>query len=113
MREDNIILGELSLERDPVVMNEQCLEAGIGTLNYMAPEIIKDYINYSRKIYNHLYYYSYSDCILIPNIIIPEIILYTLLYMYCILYYIRYMYVSYQSHQITFVALHRCLRSRS
>ena len=31
-------------------MNEQSLEAGIGTLNYMAPEIIKNYINYSKKI---------------------------------------------------------------
>ena len=50
MREDNIILGELGLERDPVVMNEQCVDAGIGTLNYMAPEIIKNYIGYSRKI---------------------------------------------------------------
>ena len=38
------------------------------------------------------------------------------MYTQCVLYsiyYIRYMYVSYQSHQITFVALHRCLRSRS
>ena len=50
MRDDNIILGELGLERDPVVMTEQCVEAGVSTLNYMAPEIIKNYINYSRKI---------------------------------------------------------------
>jgi serine/threonine protein kinase len=48
--DDNLILGELGLERDPIIMNEKCLEAGIGTLNYMAPEIIKNYINYTKKI---------------------------------------------------------------
>ena len=48
--DDNLILGELGLERDPILMNEQCLEAGIGTLNYMAPEIIKNYFNYTKKI---------------------------------------------------------------
>ena len=48
--DDNLILGELGLERDPIIMNEKCLEAGIGSLNYMAPEIIKNYINYTKKI---------------------------------------------------------------
>lgn len=50
MRNNSIVLGELNLERDSVVMSEQSLLIGVGTLNYMAPEIIKNYISYTNKI---------------------------------------------------------------
>ena len=70
-------------------------------------------INYSSNILPFHYYYEYSYCILIP-IIIRQIIQYTLLtYVLYSIFYIRYIYVSYQYHQITFVALHRSLHSRS
>ena len=50
LRGNNLVLGELGLERGPVVMTEQMNECGVGTLNYIAPEIIKNFINYSNKI---------------------------------------------------------------
>jgi serine/threonine protein kinase len=31
-------------------MTEHYFDAGIGTLNYMAPEIIKNFINYNNTI---------------------------------------------------------------
>jgi len=36
--------------RDPVVMTDESVELGVGTLNYMAPEIVKNYVSYSKKI---------------------------------------------------------------
>ena len=51
------------------------------SIDYLFIESCKLFI----QIYYNLYYYSFSDCILLPNII-RDIIHYTLLYMYCILY---------------------------
>jgi hypothetical protein len=31
-------------------MSEVSIEEGIGVINYMAPEIVKSYVNYSKKI---------------------------------------------------------------
>ncbi len=48
--DENIILGEVGFIRDPVVMTDESVELGVGTLNYMAPEIVKNYVSYSKKI---------------------------------------------------------------
>ena len=38
------------MERDSVIMTEHYFDAGVGTLNFMAPEIIKNFINYNNTI---------------------------------------------------------------
>ena len=46
---ENILLGSFILPRDPVIMSEVSIEEP-GLVNYMAPEIVKCYLNYTRKI---------------------------------------------------------------
>ena len=40
----------MALLRDPSFMTEYCLEDGLKAVSYMAPEIAKEFINFSNKI---------------------------------------------------------------
>ncbi len=40
----------MALLREPSFMTETCLDDGVKSVCYMAPEIAKEYINFSNKI---------------------------------------------------------------
>jgi len=43
-------VGDIGLEREPIVMTELSLADGLDTLRFMAPEISRIYTNYTKKI---------------------------------------------------------------
>ena len=73
-----------------------------------------DILSTTHQIYYHFIIIMNIHIVFSYLTLFDNIIQYTLLtYVLYSIFYIRYIYVSYQSHLITFVALPRCLHSRS
>jgi serine/threonine protein kinase len=50
MHQNDLVLGDLGLARDAAAIVKTSKTTGMGTICYMAPEIVKSYVNYSKKI---------------------------------------------------------------